>query len=93
MVMKQLGYKQTGTTIIHIDNMSALKMINENTASTEQCCHVKLRYWILQDWVCIDKVMLVKHLPGVLSISDNQTKLLGYVLYARHCRHAMDHYT
>ena len=68
-------------------------MINENTAPTEQCRHVKLRYWMLQDWVRIDKVMLVKHLPSVLNISDDQTKSLGYVLHARHCCRAMGHYT
>ena len=93
MVMKQLGYEQTEPTILHIDNMSALKMINENTAPTERCRHVELRYWMLQDWVRIDKVMLMKHLPGVLNISDDQTKPLGYVLHARHCRRAMGHYT
>ncbi len=57
MVMKQLEYEQTGPTIIHIDNMSALKIINENTAPTERCRHVKNCYWMLQDWVRIDKVM------------------------------------
>ena len=93
MVMEQLGYKQDGPTVIHIDNMSALKMINENTAPTERCRHVDLCYWILQDWSHIDKVLIMKHIEGVLNISDDQTKYLGYFLHACHCRQATGHYT
>ena len=93
MVMEQLGYKQDGPTVIYIDNLSALKMINKNTAPTERCRHVDLRYWILQDWSHIDKVLIMKHIPGVLNISDDQTKPLGYVLHACHCCRAMGHYT
>ena len=37
MVLKQLGYVQASPTIIHINNMSALQMINENTDPTERC--------------------------------------------------------
>ena len=92
MVMKQLGYEQSLATTIYIDNLSALKMINENTAPTERCRHVDLRYWVLQDWSHVDQSLIMAHIPGVLNISDDQTKPLGYVLHARHCRRAMGHY-
>ena len=92
MVMKQLGYEQSLATTIYIDNMSALKMINENTSPTERCRHVDLRYWAIQDWKRVDQSLFMTHLPGVLNISDDQTKPLGYVLHARHCRRAMGHY-
>ena len=36
MVLKQLGYQQNGPTPIHIDNLSALKIINENTSPNDQ---------------------------------------------------------
>ena len=90
--MKQLGYEQSLATTIYIDNLSALKMINENTAPTERCRHVDLRYWAIQDWRRVDQSLLMTHLPGVLNISDDQTKPLGYVLHTRHCRRAMGHY-
>ena len=91
--MKQLRYEQTSPTVIHIDNMSALQMLNENTAPTERCRHVDIRYWALQDWVREDKSLTMKHIPGILNVSDDQTKPLGYVLHARHCRYIMGYYT
>ena len=36
MILKQLGYKQMKPTPIHIDNMSALQIINNNTSPTER---------------------------------------------------------
>ena len=35
MVLKQLGYKQSAPTPIHIDNILALKIINDNMSPTE----------------------------------------------------------
>ena len=61
MVMKQLGYKQQSATSIYINNMSALQMINENTAPTDQCHHVDIRYWALQDWAYTDKTLIMRH--------------------------------
>jgi len=90
--MQQLGYGQTSATTIYIDNLSALKMINENTTPTERCQYVDLRYWALQDWSHIDKSLIMAHCPGVLNISDDQIKPLGYVLRARHCHRAMGYY-
>ena len=49
--MKQLGYKQTSLTSIYIDNASAMQMINNNTTPTENCRHVDIHCWALQDWV------------------------------------------
>ena len=45
MILKQLGFEQSGPTTIHIDNMSALQMINDNTSPTERCRHLDIRYW------------------------------------------------
>ena len=49
MILKQLDYEQTNATPIHIDNLSALQIINNNTSSTEQTCHLDLRYFDIQD--------------------------------------------
>ena len=45
MILKQLGFEQTGPTTIHIDNMSTLQMINDNTSPIERCRHLVIRYW------------------------------------------------
>ena len=42
MVLKQLGYEQHGPTSIHINNMLALKINNENTSPTKQTRHMDI---------------------------------------------------
>ena len=87
MVLKQLGYEQTSPTSIYIDNhQPAMLMINDNTALTENFRHVDIRYWALQDSVREDKVMIMVHCAGILDVSDDLTKPLGYVLHAHYSR-------
>ena len=93
MVMKQLGYEQKSATTIWIDNQSALQMINDNTAPTDRCRHVDIRYWALQDWAKTDKSIFMRHIDGTKNVSDDLTKPLGYILHNRHCRRIMGHYT
>ena len=50
MVLKQLGYEETNPTPICIDNVSALKIINENTFPTECTRHIDIQYFAIQDW-------------------------------------------
>ena len=45
IILKQLDFKQTEPTIVHIDNMSAIQMINDNTSSAERCCDLYIWYW------------------------------------------------
>ena len=49
MVLKQLGYEQKLPTLIHIDNMSALHIINNNVSSTERTRHFDIQYFAIQD--------------------------------------------
>ena len=92
MVLKQLGYEQKSPTPIHIDDMYALQIINNNTSPTERTCHLDIRYFAIQDWR-EEGDIIMKHIPGILNPSDDLTKPLGYVLHARHCRQIMGHYT
>ena len=82
-VLKQLGEEQTEPTDICIDNLSALKIINDNFSPTEQTCHMDLRFFSIQDWREAGDIIM-KHIPGVLNPSDNLNKPLGWVLHARH---------
>ena len=92
MILKQLGYEQKKPTPIHIDNMSALQIINNNTSPTERTRHLDIRYYAIQDWREAGDIIM-EHIPGILNPSDGFTKPLGYVLHARHCRRIMGHYT
>ena len=51
-----------------------------------------IQYFAIQDWVDEDKSIVMKWIPGKVNISDAETKPLGYVLHARHCRRMMGHY-
>ena len=44
MLLKQLGYEQKDPIPIHIDNLSALRMINNNSSPTERTRHVDMPY-------------------------------------------------
>ena len=90
-ILKQLGEEQTAPTDIYIDNLSALKIINDNCSPTERTRHMALRFFAIQDWR-EDGDIIMKHIPGVLNPSDDMTKPLGWVLHARHCRRIMGHY-
>ena len=92
MIFKQLGYEQTNPTPIHIDNLSALQIINNNTSPTDQTHHLDIRYFAIQDWREAGDIIM-EHIPGVLNPSDNMTKPLGYVLHVRHCHQSIGHYT
>ena len=91
MLLKQLGYEQLNPTPIYIDNLPALKMINDNTSPTDRTRHIDIRYFAIQDWRLEGDIIMV-HIKGVLNLSDAETKPLGYVLHNRHCRRMMGHY-
>ena len=40
MLLKQLGYEQKDPTPIHIDNLPALQMINDNSSPTKRTRHI-----------------------------------------------------
>ena len=90
-VLKQLGEEQIAPTDICIDNLSALKIINDNCSPIERTRHMNLRFFSIQDWREAGDIIM-KHIPGILNPSDNMTKPLGWVLHARHCRRIMGHY-
>ena len=50
MLLKQLGYEQTDPIPLHIDNLTALRMINNNSSPTECIRHVGINYFQFQDW-------------------------------------------
>jgi hypothetical protein len=90
-VLKQLGFHQTKPTVIFIDNLSALKIINDNTSPTDRTRHMDLRFFAIQDWREAGDIVM-SHIAGILNPSDDLTKPLGWVLHSRHCRRIMGHY-
>ena len=50
MCPEKLGEEQTEPTDIYIDNLSTLKIINNNCSPTECTRHMALRFFAIQDW-------------------------------------------
>ena len=90
-ILRELGFLNDGPTEIFIDNESTLKIINDNTAPTERTRHMDIRWFSIQDWR-EDGDIIMKHIAGTLNPSDQLTKVLGWVLHARHARRYMGHY-
>ena len=70
--------------------MSAINMIN-NRVPTECSRHIDIQYFAIQDWAEANDIVM-RHIPGILSIPDGLTKALGWVLHSRHARRMMGHF-
>ena len=71
-VLKQLGEKQSAPIDIYIDNLSALKIINDNCSPTERTHHMDLRFFSIQDWREAGDIIM-KHIPGILNPRESMT--------------------
>jgi hypothetical protein len=89
-VLFELGYKQDGPTVLHVDNMAAVAMINENKP-TPRSRHIDIQHFAIQEWRERGEIV-VSHLAGSLNPADQATKALGSQLHARHARRAMGHF-
>ena len=70
--------------------MSAINMIN-NRVPTERSRHIDIQHFAIQDWHDNQEIIM-KHIAGTISIPDDLTKPLGWVLHSRHARRMMGHY-
>ena len=82
VVLLELGYPQIGPTPLYEDNMSAINMIN-NPVPTERSRHIDIQHFAIQDWAEA-KDIVMRHIPGILSIPDGLIKALGWILHSRH---------
>ncbi|KAG7340746.1 reverse transcriptase RNA-dependent DNA polymerase [Nitzschia inconspicua] len=89
-VLHELSLPQLSPTPIHIDNVSAIQIINARKP-TERSRHIDIQAFAIQDWKDNGDI-LMHHIPGVINPSDSLTKPTGWVLHSRHCRRIMGHY-
>ena len=89
-VLEQLDAVRPGATPLFVDNQAAIAMVNENRP-TPRARHIEIQHFAIQEWRDKGQIVL-RHCPGVLNISDDLTKALGWVLHARHARRSMGHY-
>ena len=65
---------------IYIDNISVLKIINNNMSTIDQTYHIDVYYFIIKYWR-EDGNITMEHITGVIYPSNDSTKHLDYVLH------------
>jgi Reverse transcriptase (RNA-dependent DNA polymerase) len=89
-ILFELGFEQREPTPIYEDNRAAIDMVNANKP-TERSRHIDIQHFAIQGWKQ-RKILVLKHLSGIVSPSDALTKPLSWVLHSRHTRRLMGHY-
>ena len=89
-VLQELDALRPGPTPLYVDNQAAIAMINESRP-TPRARHIEIQHFAIQEWRNKGDI-LMQHCPGILNISDDLTKALGWVLHSRHARRGMGHY-
>jgi hypothetical protein len=89
-VLMEFGFPQDGPTPLYEDNMAAIAMINESKPTTRSR-HIDIQHFAIQEWRRRG-IIVLRHLPGVINVADQQTKALGWTLHSRHARRSMGHY-
>jgi hypothetical protein len=89
-VLHELDVPQLFPTIIYEDNRAAIDMVN-SSKPTPRSRHIDIQHFAIQEWKQRELVLL-QHIPGVISPPDALTKALGWVLHSRHVRRMMGHY-
>ena len=87
-VMNELGFKQKGPSPIFGDNISSIMMGN-NVRPTDCTKHMDIKWFALQEWIHIDKDVILIHISGEVNSSDALTKALAWLKHHRHMTRAM----
>jgi len=87
-VMNELGFKQKGPSPIFGDNISSIMMGN-NVRPTDRTRHMDIKWFALQEWIHVDKDIILIHISGELNSSDALTKALPWIKHHRHTSRAM----
>ena len=74
-LLSDLGFPQTGPTVIYEDNKSAINLVNA-PAITRKSRHIHIRHHFIRDLVK-QGILIIKHLPSAYMTADLLTKPLG----------------
>jgi len=89
-VMKEFGFPQEAPSPIFGDNLSSIMMAN-NIRPTDRTRHMDIRWFALQEWIHVDKDIIVIHISGIVNPADALTKALSWLKHHRHMSRAMGH--
>jgi hypothetical protein len=87
-VMTEFGFPQNAPSPIFVDNISSIMMGN-NVRPTDRTRHMDIKWFALQEWIHIDKDIILIHIPGEINASDALSKALAWIKHHRHMTRAM----
>jgi Reverse transcriptase (RNA-dependent DNA polymerase). len=88
-VMTEFGFPQHGPSPIFGDNISSIMMVGNNVKPTDRTRHMDIKWFALQEWIHIDKDIILIHISGELNASDALSKALAWIKHYRHMSRAM----
>jgi hypothetical protein len=68
-VMNEFGFPQESPSPIFGDNLSSIMMAN-NIRPTDRTRHMDIRWFALQEWIHVDKDIIVIHISGIINPAD-----------------------
>lgn len=86
--MSELGFPQKAPSPIFGDNISSILMGN-NIRPMERTRHMDIKWFALQEWIHVDKDIILIHISGELNSSDALSKALAWIKHYRHMSRAM----
>jgi hypothetical protein len=89
-VLHELGFLRPGPSPLYVDNKAAVDMVNEKRP-TPRSRHIEIQHFAIQEWHANGDIIM-RHLAGVLNLSDDLTKALGWILHSRHIGRSMGYY-
>jgi len=82
--MTDLGFPPKGPADMHCDNQSAINATNARVP-TDRSRHIDIQHFAIQDWKEPGAIVM-EFISGVINLSDDLTKPLGWALQDRHAR-------
>ena len=68
-------------------------MMANNVRPTDQTCHMDIQWFALQEWIHVDKDIIVIHISGIINPSDALTKALTWYMVETSLTHVSCHGT
>jgi hypothetical protein len=66
-------------------------MCDQLTGQKKNGFNYRVRYFALQEWIHVDKDIILIHIPTILNSADALTKALAWTKHHRHMSRAMGH--
>ena len=89
-MLQELGFPHESPTPIYEDNDPTIDIVNSDI-TTERTHYIDIRFFAIKVWKEAGAIIM-HHIDGIISLSNDLTKPLGWVLHFNHAGYMMGHY-